>query len=193
MQAAFGRKACAEQSVVQETLDACTEAHVAQMHEAMDAISCRHRRGDGHDYARRLQVLDVDMTGMPCGKKAAFASTGYFAKQRHRRGRQLGRVLATRDDEIVVERLVSGTTPLTAALQPLVLAAEQTLALDEDQRRRTLWRIDAGGGSVEEVNGLLGRGYHVHWKDYAGTRAQTLAARVPTWGNDPRIPERQVG
>lgn len=193
LQAAFGRKACAEQSVVQETLDAGTEANVAQMHEAMDAIYCRHSRGYGHDYARSWQVLDVDLTGMPCGKKAAFASKGYFAKQRNRRGRQLGRVLATRYDEIVVDRLFSGTTQLTAALQPLVLAAEQTLALDEDKRRRTLWRIDAGGGSVEEVNWLLGRGYHVHCKDYSGTRAQTLAARVTTWVNDPRIPERQVG
>ena len=38
LQAAFGRQACAEQSVVQETLDACTEANVAQMHQAMDSI-----------------------------------------------------------------------------------------------------------------------------------------------------------
>lgn len=193
MQAALGRKACAEQSVVQEPLDACPEAHVAQMHEAMAAISCRHRRGDGHDYARRVQVLEVARTGMPCGTTAAFASTGYVATQRHRRGRPLGRGLATRDDAIVVERLGSGTTPLTAALQPLGLVAEQTLALDEDQRRRTLWRIDAGGGRVEEGHWLRGRGDHVHGKDDAGTRAQTRAARVTPWGHDPRIPERQVG
>jgi hypothetical protein len=102
-------------------------------------------------------------------------------------------VLATRYDEIVVDRLFSGTTQLPAALQPLVLAAEQTLDLDADKRRRTLWRIDAGGGSVEDVNWLLGRGYHVHCKDYSGTRAQTLAASVTAWGEDPRIPGRQVG
>jgi hypothetical protein len=41
-------------------------------------------------------LLDTDMTGQPCGRKAAFATKGYFAKQRNRRGRQLGRVLATR-------------------------------------------------------------------------------------------------
>ena len=193
LQAAFGRKACAEQSVVQETLDACTEAHVAQMHEAMDIIYRRHSRGYHHDYTRSLQVLDVDMTGMPCGRKAAFATKGYFAKQRNRRGRQLGRVLATRYDEIVVDRLFSGKTQLPTALQPLVLAAEQTLNLDEHTRRRTLWRIDAGGGSVEDVNWLLGRGYHVHCKDYSGTRAQTLAACVTAWVDDPRIPGRQVG
>ena len=193
MQAAFGRTACAEQSVVQETLDACTDTHVAQMHQAMDAIYRQHSRGYRHDSPRSLQVLDADMTGMPCGKKAAFATKGYFAKQRNRRGRQLGRVLASRYDEIVVDRLFGGTTQLTIALRPLVQAAEQTLELDDDKRRRTLWRLDAGGGSVAEVNWLLDRGYQVHCKDYSGTRAQTLAASVTTWVDDPRIPERQVG
>jgi hypothetical protein len=193
LQAAFGRTACAEQSVVQETLDACTAANVVQMHQAMDTIYRQHSRGYRHDYTRSLQVLDADMTGMPCGKKAAFATKGYFAKQRNRRGRQLGRVLATRYDEIVVDRLFGGTTQLTKALRPLVQAAEQTLALDDERRRRTLWRLDAGGGSVAEVNWLLKRGYHVHCKDYSGTRAQTLAASVPDWVDDPRIAERQVG
>ena len=70
---AFGRLECAEQSVVQDTLDACTEANVEQMHHAMDTIYRRHSRGYRHDYAQRLQVLDVDMSGLPCGKKAAFA------------------------------------------------------------------------------------------------------------------------
>ena len=41
----------------------------------------------------------------PCGEKAAFATKGYFAKQRNRRGRQLGRVLASHYAEIVVDRL----------------------------------------------------------------------------------------
>ena len=126
LQAAFGRQTCAEQSVVQETLDACTEANVAQMHHAMDAIYRRQSQGYRHNYRQRLQVLDVDMTGMPCGKKAAFATKGSFAKQRNRRGRQLGRVLATRYDAIVVDRLFGGTTQLTSALRPLVQAAERT-------------------------------------------------------------------
>lgn len=193
LQAAFGRKACAEQSVVQETLDACTETNVAQMHQAMDLIYRRHGRGYGHDYTRSLQILDADMTGMPCGKKAAFASKGYFAKQRNRRGRQLGRVLATRYDEVVVDRLFAGTTQLTTALHPLVRAAEKTLELDDETRRRTLWRLDAGGGSVEAVHWRLGRGDQVHGQDYSGTRAQNLAAKVTAWVDDPRIPERQVG
>jgi hypothetical protein len=193
LQAAFGRKTCAEQSVVQETLDACTPTNVAQMHQAMDAIYRQHSQGYRHDYDHRLQVLDVDMSGMPCGKKAAFATKGYFAKQRNRRGRQLGRVLASGYDEIIVDRLFAGTTQLTKALRPLVEAAEKTLDLDEATRRRTLWRIDAGGGSVAEVNGLLRRGYQVHCKDYSGTRATTVADSVTEWVDDPHVAGRQVG
>lgn len=93
----------------------------------------------------------------------------------------------------MVDRLCNGATQLTTALQPLVLAAEQTLELDDVTRRRTLWRIDAGGGSVDDVHWLLDRVYQVHCKDYSGTRAQTLAASVTTWVDDPRIAERQVG
>src|SRR6266496_2773208 len=45
LQAAFGRAACAEQSLVQQTLDACTATTVKQMEQAMDAIYCRHSQG----------------------------------------------------------------------------------------------------------------------------------------------------
>ena len=92
-----------------------------------------------------------------------------------------------------MDRLFRGTTQLTSALQPLVQATEQTLELEEATRRRTVWRLDAGGGSVAEVHWLLERGSHVHGKDYASTRAQTLAASVTAWVDDPRRRERQVG
>jgi hypothetical protein len=39
-------------------------------------------------------------------------------------------------------------------------------------------RNDAGGGSVEDVNWLLERGYQVHCKDYSTSRAQRLAQSV---------------
>ena len=48
LQAAFGRQACAEQSVVQETLDACTETNVEQRHDAMDPIYRCHSPGYRH-------------------------------------------------------------------------------------------------------------------------------------------------
>lgn len=178
---------------MQETLDACTPETVSQMEHALDTIYRRHRRGYQHDYTAAWQLLDVDMSGLPCGRKAAFASKGYFAKQRNRRGRQLGRVLATRYEEVVVDRLFGGTTPLTAALQPLMQAAERTLELDERTRARTVVRIDAGGGSLEDVNWLLSRGYQVHGKDYSSRRAQRLMHSVQQWIDDPKVKGRQVG
>jgi hypothetical protein len=105
------------------------------------------------------------MSGLPCGKKAALATPGYFAKQRHRRGRHLGRVLATRCHEIVVDRLFDGKTQRVTARLPLVRAAEQTLERDETQRHRTLVRSDAGAGSVAASNWLVLRGYYVLAKD----------------------------
>jgi hypothetical protein len=193
LQAAFGRSACAEQSVIQDTLDAATAANVAQMEAAVDAIYRTHSRGYRHDYPANWQLLDVDITGMPCGKKAAFATKGYFAKQKNRRGRQLGRVLATLYDEVVVDRLFPGKVQLNEALPPLVEAAEQTLSLKEVQRARTILRVDAGGGTLGQVNWALSRGYQFHGKEYHSQRARKLAASVTRWVPDPRLPERQVG
>jgi hypothetical protein len=139
------------------------------------------------------QVLDVDMTGRPCGKKAKLASKGYFAKQRNRRGRQVGYVLGSWYEEIVVERLFAGKTQLNTALQPLLEAAEQVLELDEGKRQRTIVRIDSCGGSVGELNWLLGRGYQVHGKDYSGVRAKVLAESVREWITDPDDLSRQMG
>jgi len=193
LQRAFGRSRCAEQSVVQDTLNACTAENVQQMEQAMDSIYRQHSQGFEHDYQASFQVLDVDMSGLPCGPKAAFATKGYFAKQRNRRGRQLGRVLASRYGEIVVDRLFDGKTQLTRALQPLLLATEETLQLDEDKRRQTIVRVDAGGGSLGDVNWLLARGYLVHGKDYSGQQAKRLAKSVVDWYADPHQPEREFG
>jgi hypothetical protein len=73
LQRAFGRSRCAEQSVVQDTLNACTTENVEQMQHAMDCMYRQHSQGFGHDYQASFQVLDVDMSGLPCGPKAAFA------------------------------------------------------------------------------------------------------------------------
>jgi hypothetical protein len=53
--------------------------------------------------------------------------------------------------------------------------------------------MDAGGGSLADVNWALARGYQVHGKDYSGHKAQALAQTVTTWIDDPQVPGRQVG
>ncbi len=93
----------------------------------------------------------------------------------------------------MVDRLFDGKTQLTRALQPLMLAAEETLQLNEEKRRQSIVRVDAGGGSLDEVNWLLSRGYLVHCKDYSGKQAKRLAKSVADWYIDPHQPERQFG
>jgi hypothetical protein len=193
LQRAFGRTACAEQSVIQDTLDACTADNVQQLVQALDQIYRQHSQGYRHAYQEGWQLLDADMSGMPCGPKAAFASKGYFARVRNRRGRQLGRVVASLYDEVLVDRLFPGTIQLVTALPTLVEAAERTLSLSLTQRAQTIIRMDAGAGSVDDINWLLRRGYQVHTKDYSSDRAATLAASVVRWVDDPRIDGRQIG
>jgi hypothetical protein len=193
LQAAFGRTGCADQSVVQQTLNSSTTKNVTQMQQAITEIYRQHSQGYRHDYQADWQVLDADMSGMPCGPKAAFATKGYFAKQRNRRGRQLGRVLASRYDEVVVDQLFDGKTQLAKALQPLIEQAEEILQLDSSKRVRTIVRLDSGGGSLDDVNWLLERGYQVHCKDYSGKSARKLAKSVKQWFDDPKQPSRQLG
>jgi hypothetical protein len=163
------------------------------MQEAVTAIFRQHSRASKHNYRRGWQLLDVDMTGLPCGKKAELSRKGYFATKGIRYGRQLGRVVAMPYQEIVVDQLFSGDVQLTRALRPLVLAAEQNLELDAHKRQRTIIRVDAGGGSLSDVNWLLERGYQIHMKDCSAARAEAWAATVTQWHDDLRHPDRQMG
>lgn len=193
LQAAFGRLGCAEQSTLQDTLDAASSANVAEMEAAFLQILRAHSRVVRHDFDAAYLWLDVDLTGVPCGPKAACATKGYFPGHKNRTGRQVGRVLASDTQEIVVDRLFNGSAQLTGALKPLMRAAEQTLCLTPEQRARTVVRVDAGGGSVEQVNALLQDGYQVLCKDYSAKRAARLAQSVTVWVDDPKEEGRQVG
>lgn len=90
IQRAFGRVTCAEQSTISDTLNACTAENVVQLRGAMQAILRHHSRCAHHDYSARWQLFDVDVTGMPAGRQGEGVTKGYFAKQKNRRGRQLG-------------------------------------------------------------------------------------------------------
>jgi hypothetical protein len=118
---------------------------------------------------------------------------GYFAGPYHRRGRQVGRVLATQEEEVVVDRLFAGNVQLVKALQPLVEAAESTLHLDEAKRARTIIRVDAGSGTRDDLNWRLARGYLVMAKEYSGQKVLHLVKTVTQWVQDPAWSERSFG
>ncbi len=193
IQAAFGRQGCAEQSVVSDTLNACRGENVEQMTSSLQTIYQAHSQGYRHGYEQRELLLDVDMTGMPAGRQGEGVTKGYFAGVKNRRGRQLGRVLATDYDEIVVDQLYEGTRQLDRALPELVKTAEEVLGLDEAQRARTILRLDAGGGTDPDLNWLLGRGYQVLAKVRHSQRAAKLCRSVTSWYADPKIAGREVG
>jgi hypothetical protein len=193
LQAAFGRRACADQSTIQRTLDAVTPANLTQLEQALDDIYRAHSAGCRHDYAACFQVLDIDLTGAPCGPLAEGATRGYFSGRRAVTGRQVGRVVASLYNEVVCTRLYEGSIQLRTALVALVAAAARTLRLTGAQRARTIIRFDAGGGTLANLNALLNAGYHLHGKDYSGVRAATLAGRVREWVRDPAHPSREVG
>jgi len=145
LQLAFGRHRCAEQSVISDTLNACSCVNVAQMQEAMQDIYQSHSQGYHHDY------------------------------------------------EVVVDLLYDGKTQLPRALRELVVTAAAILDLDATRGQRTIVRIDGHGGSLDDVNWLLGQGYHVHTKEYSTKSARKLAESVITWYDDEKGSGRQFG
>lgn len=189
---AFGLSGCAEQSVVQDTLDACTDQNVEQMQQAMRAILHQHSRVCRHNYTKQWQLLDIDLSGRECGRLAEEATKGYFHK-RDAYGRQQGRVYASCYEEIISERLFLGNTATCVAVQPLLADAQEVLQLTQEQRARTIIRLDAGGGTREEVNAILSAGYQFLGKEFSAKRVKKLVQSVETWYPDPTQPTRQVG
>lgn len=66
-------------------------------------------------------------------------------------------------------------------LQAAVLAVESSFDLGSAQRKRTLYRLDGGSGTDENLHWLLARDYQVLAKGFSGKRAKALAARVQRW------------
>ena len=77
LQRAFGRVACADQSVVQATLNACTPTNVGEMMLGLDVIFERQSLTAQHDYRASMLLIDLDITGLPCGKQCEEATKGY--------------------------------------------------------------------------------------------------------------------
>ena len=193
LQAAFGLPGCADQSVISKTLNQCHAQTVDQMRQAMSEILRTRAQSTRHDYSKQCLLVDIDMSGMPAGRRGEEVSKGYFAGQKNRRGRQLGRVIATLYDEILVDRLYEGKRQLDRSLPELIQAAAEVLNLTEPQRSRTILRVDAGGGTDPDINLMLKTGYQVLVKIKSWKRAYKLAQSVSVWYPDPKLAGREVG
>jgi hypothetical protein len=192
LQKAFGRKACAEQSLVSSTLNACKEKNVMEMRKILREVYQEFGRGYRHNYKKAYLVLDIDLTGLLAGQQAEGASKGYFSGTKNKRGRQLGRVWSSQYDEIVYEQLYDGKVQLEKCLIELLSASENVLDVEEKQRKRTILRVDGGGGTDGNINWALQRGYFWMSKVKNWQRTQKLVTPITTWQTLPNLPKHQV-
>lgn len=68
----------AEQSILARTLDRLTLTNLDQLRQAVLDIWRPHSRTLRHDW-RGLLWLDMDLSGLPCGKQAEGSTKGYFS------------------------------------------------------------------------------------------------------------------
>ncbi len=66
-------------------------------------------------------------------------------------------------------------------LQPAVLGIESSFELARAQRKRTLFRLDGGSGTDDNLRWLLARDYQLLAKGFSGKRAYALANQVTRW------------
>lgn len=83
--------------------------------------------------------------------------------------------------ETLWSELYPGNTLTMHCLQAAVLAVENAFDLGPVARKRTLYRLDGGAGTDDNLRWLLARGYQVLAKGFSGKRAQALAPHVQRW------------
>lgn len=66
-------------------------------------------------------------------------------------------------------------------LQTAVLGVENAFDLAPQARKRTLYRLDGGAGTDENLRWLLARDYQILAKGFSGQRAKVLARQVQRW------------
>lgn len=191
----FGYSRCADQSVIQQTLDAATETTVWELEGVLEELWSVHNRWEKQCVsadAGEATCVDIDMSALPVSRRAEGSEKGYVAKQRPRYTRQLVRMLFPRTQEIVSQRVYAGNTRSDAVFKPMVSQLESVLDLDTAEKRRGIQlRFDAGFGTDANINYALWRGYEVLGKMYSSRRAKKLAeTSVETWES---VPAKKAG
>lgn len=193
LQRLFGRTTCAEQSTISETINATSVVNIAEMQVVVKQVFEEYSQCYQHDYSKNWLLLDIDLTGLLAGRKAEGAEKGYFSGERNGRGRQVGRVYASQYDEIVNEQLYSGKVQLEVSLLELVKMAENVLNSNEVRRKRTILRVDGGGGTDKNIDQLLLDCYWILMKVKNWQRTQKLVKTVTAWRSLPELPGHDVG
>jgi hypothetical protein len=80
--AAWGRDRFADQSTITRVLDTFTPRAVAQLRTAVEQIYRREGQALHHPFAHELLFLDIDLTGLPAGRRAEASTKGYFSGEK---------------------------------------------------------------------------------------------------------------
>ena len=182
---AFGYQNCADAPVIQQTLDASTEAIVASLEAALQEVRLKQgQRCQLSSEAEDEIGVDIDLSASPIGKHAEGSEKGYVAKKPNTYTRQLARIVCGDTQEIFTQALYPGTTNSAAVFRfPMLSKLETVLTLDTvEKRRRVRLRFDAGFGNPDaNINYALWRGYLLIRKMYNTRRIQKLVATVEDW------------
>jgi hypothetical protein len=187
---AFGYEKCADQSVIQQTINAATEENVNQLEEAIKQIFKENNQIDfffnANPEGQEFLTLDIDLSPLPASKASEGSKKGYVPKKKNQYTRQLARVLVPSTNEILSQSLYYGNTVSCSVLKEMVYKMENQLDIDTQVKRQKIQlRLDAGFGADYNINFALWRGYHILVKGYSQKRAKKLAKSVKEWVSVP--------
>ena len=84
---AFGYDTCADQSVIQQTLNASTAENVVLLEAALEQIWTQDNQSISLLKAaaceQKMVTIDIDLSGMPASKNAEGSTKGYFSGKRN--------------------------------------------------------------------------------------------------------------
>lgn len=78
---AWGRKSFADQSVLSRTLDGFVEVNVEQLRSGSEQLFQRESGVISHCFEKEWLWLDIDLTPLPCSKRAEGGRKGKFEKK----------------------------------------------------------------------------------------------------------------
>lgn len=184
---AFGYSRCADASVIQQPLDASTDATVASLESALAEVRLQQSQRHKAFLVEPEPIrVDIDVSALPIGKHAEGAEKGYVAKKQNTYTRQLARLVCRETQEIFSNQLYPGNTRSDTVFKTMLGKLETVLTLDRASKRSHVWlRFDAGFGTDANINYALWRGYQLIGKMYTSRRIQKLAATVEDWASMP--------
>jgi len=200
---AFGYEKCADQSVIQETLNAVSQENIQQMESATDEIFKQNNLStsmiEKAVKENKTITIDIDLSGQIASKNAEQSTKGYFSGKKNAYGRQLARVLVPDTQEIITESLYSGNTVSWKhdVFTEMITKMETMLSIQSKKERNSIrLRLDSGIGTDKNINYALWLGYHLLTKMRCSKRARKLSKSVTQWidiPNDSENNPRQAG